>query len=202
MSTEGAPFRTINVLRGLGFSDEPGSDAVRWDFGNGQLTAQEVFTSAAARVVKLSGRFHTPSTLSEIDSLLPLSVVSVKQGIAFLAFTLKNATLAERPAWLDDGLCWQDELAWVREAQAHVVRAKCCVEREWLRLALNMLRTLAQEATGNEVVLFEFDGKTLALSTKSERIARGAEGGRGGRTYAGALQGPQGPAHSPIHGPS
>lgn len=183
-----AEVSIMEVLATLGFIeklDRPGT--LTWNFGNGEVSATEG-VGYSGRCVGLYGSYRTERTFGEIDAQLPSKVESVEQGVAWVAHSIGNAELAQRPSWMDDGRRWRDQLPWLKRSSNEATLASCNVKREWFRLALNKLRILSKGAVP-ERVMFEFDGKTLTIHPQSfEPMIMAAGGVAWEQPYAVSLE--------------
>jgi hypothetical protein len=105
---------TMDLIVQLGFAETKGVLGHRFDFGNCELSAVECVNMRMVPVVAFSGVVCDRRTVGEIAFEMPLHVDSYEQGVAWIAYGLRNARLRTRPEWLGDGERWRSHLPWVK----------------------------------------------------------------------------------------
>jgi hypothetical protein len=124
-TSEPSRVSTWAMLRALGFSEDqtvisdlrPG---LSFDFGNLKLSAGRMVNHWFVPVIVLSGVMSTNRNISSVEAELPVEVESIEQGMAFVAWSLDNATHGQfqpaiTPSWLETGRRNRHLLPWVRE---------------------------------------------------------------------------------------
>jgi len=181
-------MRTREVFEKLGFEEVWGTmtdqePAYRYDFGNCELTATQVMSRYLRPIFLLGGVARDERSLMEIDFEMPLEVESFEQGVAFIAYALRNYHPRQPIPWVEQGRQWAELLPWERSMREYEGRPKCVVDWEWFRLAAKKLREQAKSAESTELVAFEFDGEVLRIKTTCEFIAIPAQGAGWEHTY-------------------
>src|SRR4051812_10299971 len=106
-----------SILEKIDFKSLP--DGYEFDFGNGKLKAIPGLTRQFYDGFTFLGYFISARKAGEIEFSLPLKVESYEQGIAFIAYYLRNADLKIVPQWLKEGLVLKHLLPWERERKAY-----------------------------------------------------------------------------------
>jgi hypothetical protein len=191
-STPSGKVRVLDVLADLGFvvdptghSDDPPALALRGS--NYSIRAGSTVTARLWPVVHFGGSIKSGDGFSIVDFALPLTVDSLNQAMAWIAYGLGRGTrLDPMPPWLPQALALSEELPWMkrpRQTPARVlrdtlswqVRPCCLVERDWARLALNFLRRAA-ERDPFEVFGADFDGEMLIVRALGQALGVPATG--------------------------
>ncbi len=174
-------METREVLEELGFQDDWQSitdkaPAYRFDFGNLDLTVAQVTSEYLRPEFLFTGVWRTQRSIGMVESSMPLEVESYEQGVAWIAYSLKDAVLLWEPDWLKQGRQWSVLLPWERRNKAYRERPSCSVLREWFSVASRQLRKLAAAASPADVVSIQFDGEVLKLRWNEMLLAMPAEG--------------------------
>lgn len=161
-------METREVLEELGFQDDWQSitdkaPAYRFDFGNLDLTAAQVTGEHLRPEFLFTGVWRAHRSIGMVESSMPLEVESYEQGVAWIAYMLRNAVLLWEPDWLKQGCQWSESLPWERRKKAYRECPRCEVQREWFSVASRKLRKLAAEASPSDVVSIHFDGEMLKI---------------------------------------
>ena len=83
-------------------------------FGNCKLKAIQGINQYFQYGFNFFGYYITARRAGEFNFFLPLQVESYEQGLAFLAYYLRNAHLKNKPDWLNHGLALREHLPWVK----------------------------------------------------------------------------------------
>lgn len=178
--------QTWTVLKALGFvgdssvihSDrQPGLSLM---LGRHKIEASELLNRWFAPIVRISGVVAAPRTVIQVAGEIAREVESVEQGMAFLAFILKDAMdnidPSQIPSWLTEGRCHAHLLPWERENAAYQARPHCYVERDWMRLGLRALADTLAELDDQQPVVLSFDAGALTISCAGKAIPMPATG--------------------------
>ncbi|MGD0226228.1 MAG: hypothetical protein ABSF71_28175 [Terriglobia bacterium] len=139
MATSGPAVSTWELLRGLGFANDPtlASDVLpglSFDFGNFRLRAISGTNRHFVNVVLLSGGMVTERSICEVECEIPPEVESVEQGMAWIAWCLDDAAGGRfeplaAPQWLKEGRQYLHLLPRKRRMAAYAARPQCVVQR-------------------------------------------------------------------------
>lgn len=189
------------VLRELGFvwgsSDiSVHGQALVFDFGNLQLTAQPVAGRYLNDVVLFTGVLRTRRAIAEVNFEIPQHCDSRATCLAFLTYYLDNAYpgawfVPELSVdWLTEGRALRELLPWEKEkarriceAKRYAVRPHCTIERSWLRLTINTIRSHLSKIDNEKAAYFSFDGTTLLCRLPEKSVAVAANGTAWGYDY-------------------
>jgi hypothetical protein len=123
---------------------------------------------------------------------LALTVDSIEQGLAFMAFVVDRYAIPTiEPAWLAEGRRHRHLLPWERKRAAYEARPHCYVQRDWARVAFKKLAEQLATVKDDEIVTFLFDRTVLTISCAGKVNAMSAEGSSWIQSYsitAGALR--------------
>jgi hypothetical protein len=201
-SPSGNPVSTWDVLRGLGFVEDPAVSSspgpgLSFDFGNFKLSAVLGLNRGFVPVVVLLGVMVTQRSIREVECELPPEVESIEQVKAWVAWCLDNNAGGRRfePAvatpWLTEGRLHLDLLPWNREIAAYAARPHCDVRRDWARIALKTLGEQLATVDDEAPVAFGFDGTVLTIRCAGKVSVMPADGRPWAQAYsirAGALR--------------
>lgn len=178
---------TLTLLGQVGFRPVAtgGGPGLGLKFGALDVHALRCIGSGFFEVIFLTGTFVTPRRIGLINYQLPVEFESREVGLAFLAYALRSCRIPEslEPNWLAEGRQYAHLLPWERRQAAYARRPRCCVKRDWLRLAL---RTLAAELAGASSALpvsFSFDGSQLTIRAGQMVVPMPATGERWAVSY-------------------
>jgi hypothetical protein len=157
--------------------------AYRYDFGNIQLTATQVTNLHFKAVFLLGGVARDERSGGMIDFQMPLEVESFEQGVAFIAYAIRDFSPQKPTPWLEQGRQCAELLPWVREMRMYEGRPHCSVDWEYFRVTVQKLREQLSSADPSEVVSFEFDGEVLRIKTPHALFAMPARGVRWDQRY-------------------
>ena len=101
-----------SILTKIGFLSN--YDGLQFDFGNCKLKAIQGINQYFQYGFNFFGYYITARRAGEFNFFLPLQVESYEQGLAFLAYYLRNAHLKNKPDWLNHGLALREHLPWVK----------------------------------------------------------------------------------------
>ncbi|MFZ4462511.1 MAG: hypothetical protein ACOYN5_01590 [Bacteroidales bacterium] len=155
-----------SILIKIGFL--PNGNGLQFDFGNGNLMAIEGINGYFQEGYSFFGYFISEWSAGEFDFFIPLQVESYEQGLAFIAYYLRNADLKNKPDWLKEGLDLGEHLPWEKENKAYKENPKATIEHEWFRVLVNKLRLLISISTEEDVTIFSFDGTLLKVVCNNE----------------------------------
>jgi hypothetical protein len=184
---EAASISTWDLLQDFGFEPDgrvfsdvlPGRSL---DFGNFKLSASCVMNMSFRNVVLFTGVLVTPRTQSEVRFEMPRQVKSREQCAAWIVWHLDRASdwrgfRPERDVrWVTEGRLHQNLLPWVAQLAAYEARPKCMVQRDWLRVALKMLKEIVTLAETEAAVMFGFDGTVLIIRCSGKVVPLPADG--------------------------
>ena len=121
-----------NILIELGFKHD--GEFFVFDFGNCQIKGAQIINFSFARVFHFFGYYVNARSGAFIDFQVPIEAESFEQGVAFIAYYLRNHHFSIMPGWLAEGLTWQFHLPWVREQIEYENTPKASVDREWFKI--------------------------------------------------------------------
>jgi hypothetical protein len=125
----------------------------------------------------LSGSYRTERTIGMINYEMPVSVASFEQGVAFLAYAVRDHVDVLKPVeWLRLGLDWSSHLPWNQSMAAYNARPQCTVRRNWFKLAAADLRAYASTSEPDRYVFVSFDGMVLTFDCGPMKVALPATG--------------------------
>ena len=110
----------MGVLRECGWvpdDDRPWSEepALKYNFGNFELSAGVFTNEYLRRVVTFSGLYQDGRCIAEVGFDVPERVESREQVLAWIVYGLgERLRLAITPPWLDEGRRLQLELPWAK----------------------------------------------------------------------------------------
>lgn len=158
---------------GLMTDEEP---SYRYDFGNLEIQVIKVTNKYFLPVFLMSGIYKTNRKLGSIDSEIPEKVSSFEQGVAFIAYPIRNYQPLKYVRWLEQGKRWADLLPWEQQKKEYENRPLCVVDDEWFRVAVKKLREDLNFGDPDDLVEFKFDGEILQIKTSRSHIAVTAKG--------------------------
>jgi hypothetical protein len=150
-----------SILTKVGFL--PNEDGLQFDFGNCNLKAIQGINRYFQEGFNFFGYYISDRRAGELDFFIPLQVESHEQGLAIIAYYLRNADFKNRPVWLHEGLSLREHLPWERESKAYNENPNAIIEHEWFRVLANKLRLLISTSTDENVTTFSFDGNVLKV---------------------------------------
>lgn len=172
---------TWNVLKLFGFKEDEGvvSDSpggLSYHFDGFKLSASVCINRSFYPIILFTGVYATERTITEVDFEMPREIESYEQAAAWLAWSVDRqigrgfGTTFAIP-WLEIGRRSYHLLPWERLRVAYDLRPHCYVYRDWMRLALQKLRSALRRSPPEGVVYFGFDGEILKIETAGELIA-------------------------------
>lgn len=162
-----------SILIKIGFY--PNEDGLQYDFGNCKLKEIQGVNQYFQEGFNFFGYYISERSAGEFDFFLPLQVESHEQGLALIAYYLRNEEFKNKPNWLDEGLSLMEHLPWEKETKAYNENPKAYIEHEWFRVLVNKLRVLIYNSTDEDVTKFSFDGNVLKVVCNNETfVASGA----------------------------
>lgn len=171
-----AAISTWSALQTFGFRPDEGvfpndGSALSIDLGGFKLSAARMPNLMLVDVVAFTGLYRSPRTIAAIEFEMPITVASVEQGAAWIAWHLRNqlpardkALYLEPASFVALGLKHLDTLPWVQRAASYQMRPRCSVERSWMRQALRQLDIHLDSAQAEDIITIAFDGRVLFLS--------------------------------------
>ena len=156
------------------FSDPPGGLSFRFD--SFKLSASFGINLRFQKAFHFSGVHATERRITQVQFEMPKEIESAEQAAAWLAWSLDERLGQgfERPSsvcWLVVGRKNFDLLPWEMSRRAYERRPHCLVDRDWMRVAFQKLRSALTESSSQEPVNFRFDGEILKIETSGELIA-------------------------------
>lgn len=179
---------TWDTLQALGFEPDAsvisdGGSGLSCDLGRFRLSAGRMMNMYFREIVQFSAVYQTPRTIGSIDFEMPIQVESLEQCAAWIAWHLneklpkqEKLLSTSKASFLLTGLQHQDTLPWVRERAAYAARPYCMVERSWMRVALNALKSKLNVENADGDVTIAFDGQVLVFSGPGWVVPVPAEG--------------------------
>jgi len=169
-----------SILNEIGF--QRSELGLQFDFGNCVLKVvvgvNEYFQSG----FNFFGNFFTTRTSKTFIFFLPEEVASYEQGIALIAYYLRNTAFQIKPQWLSDGLALNHYLPWKIESKAYDERPVAIIESEWFRVLVNKIQLSISASSDEDVTVFSFDGTILKVVCNLETFVISGEGKHWGRT--------------------
>jgi hypothetical protein len=163
-----------SILIRIGFDSN--GDEFHFKFTNGKVKAIKGFNRIFQEGFHFLGYYFTERKAGEIDYFLPFHVESFEQGLAFIAYPLRNADLKNKPDWLIEGLTLKEHLPWEKEMKAYNENPVAYIEHEWFRVLLNKLKLLISTSTDENLTTFSFDGGILKVVCNNETLVVGGLG--------------------------
>lgn len=117
-----------SILVEIGFVDD--GYALEFDFGNLLLRAVEGLNLSFMAGLHFTGIYQSKREVGYLNFSLPLKVESFEQGLAFLGYYLRGASVENRPIWLEEGIRLKDLLPWERERLLFKKIPKATIEHE------------------------------------------------------------------------
>ncbi|MEO7049140.1 MAG: hypothetical protein ABI091_27795 [Ferruginibacter sp.] len=154
----------VPILTEIGFLSFEGG--LQFDFGNCKLKACKTWT-LSGDIICFFGYWRSERGMGEIAFDLPLRVESYEQGLALIAFNLKNADFFKMPGWLKTGLEWQENLPWRKRQKEYEDNPKARIEHEWFRLIVKKLLAISKISIDNDITTFTFDGTILKIESNN-----------------------------------
>lgn len=155
-----------SILTRIGFI--PNGEGFQFDFGNCKLKAIQGIDRYFQEGFIFFGSYTSERSAGELDFFLPLKVESYEQGLAFMAYHLRNAYFRNKPDWLNDGLALTEHLPWEKEKKAYKDNPTAFIGHEWFRVLVNKLRLLISTSTDEDVTTFTFDGTVMKVVCNNE----------------------------------
>lgn len=170
------------VLRECGWvpdGDSPWSEepALKYNFGNFELSASVVTDMYLRRVVSFSGLYRDHRSIADTSFEIPERVESREQVLAWIVYGLRcSVPLAITPAWIEEGRRLQHELPWAKHMAAYNARPMALVDRMWMKPLGKLLREAAASAAEGERCLIHFDGHTVRFELPAKTYLVQADG--------------------------
>jgi hypothetical protein len=158
-----------SILSKIGFLPN-GDGGLHFDFGNCKLNAIQGMNRYLQDGYNFFGYYISDRSAGNIDFFLPLEVESYEQGIALLAYYLRNATFINKPDWLIEGLALSEHLPWEKEIRAYNENPKAIIEHEWFRVLVKKLRLLISVSKEEDVTRYSFKGNVLEVVCNNESL--------------------------------
>jgi len=155
-----------SVFRKIGFL--PIGQVYKLDFENCKLSAFKGINQYFLDGYNLFGYYTLERTTGIIEFFIPLKVESYEQGLALLAYPLRNTKLENKPSWLNEGLRLKEHLPWEKELKAFEEKPSLIVEREWFRVLIRKIKLLVTTATENDVTIFSYEGNVFRVVCNNE----------------------------------
>ena len=155
-----------SILFKIGFITN--EDGLQYDFGNCKLKAIQGVNRYFQEGFNFCGYYISDRNAGELDFFLPIQVESYEQGLALLAYYLRNANFQNKPDWLIDGYALSEHLPWKKEMKAYNENPRADIEHEWFSVLVNKLRLLIPESTDEDITTFSFDGTVLKVVFNNE----------------------------------
>lgn len=174
----------MDVLRECGWvpddnrpwSEEP---ALKYNFGNFELSAGAVTNEYLRRVVTFSGLYRDVRCIEDVNFDVPERVESREQVLAWIVYGLgKRLRLAITPSWIEEGRRSQHELPWAKHMAAYKARPIASVDRMWMKPLGKALREAAASATDDEPCLIYFNGYTVRFELPAKTYLVQADGSK------------------------
>lgn len=170
----------LSILTKIGFlPDRNGlsfGNALYFDFGNCKLKVFEGINRHFQEGFNFLGYYVSGRSAGELEFFLPPQVESYEQGLALIAYYLRNAELKYKPDWLNKGFALEEQLPWKKEMKAYNENPKAIIEHEWFRVLVNKLRALISGSTDEDITTFYFDGKILKVVCNNETFVVSGSG--------------------------
>lgn len=172
------PYSVLQLLPELGFQRALPNSPHGWEYRHEgmDLSVVEGVDRWFHPSLAFIGAANDTRTMQLIEFDLPLDTESREQALALLGYHLRSTRFREPPAWLSEALELEDHLPWIAERRAYEARERCRIERDWARLPLKKLRSLADEAQPDDSAIFVFDGDVLRIKAAGDLIAVPASG--------------------------
>lgn len=179
---------TWSALQTFGFEPDKGvfpndGSAMSIDLGGFILSAARMPNLMLVNVVAFTGLYRSPRTIASIDFEMPITVASIEQGAAWIAWHLQKQFPGREKAqpmqgapFVLLGLKHLDTLPWVQRAASYEKRPRCMVERSWMRQALRQLGINLKGAVSADTVTIAFDGWILTFSGENWVVPVPAKG--------------------------
>ncbi len=148
----------------------------QFDFGNCVLKAVVGVNEYFQEGFNFFGNFSTERTSKMFAFFLPKDVASYEQGIALIAYYLRNTEFQFKPKWLSDGLELNGYLPWKIESKAYNEKPSVTVESEWFRVLVKKIRLLIPTSNDEDFTKFSFDGTVLKVQCNYEIFVIAGEG--------------------------
>jgi len=163
-----------SILNEIGF--QPSELGLQFDFGNCLLKVVVGVNEYFQTGFNFFGNFISGRSSKMFIFFLPKEVESYEQGIALLAYYLRNTEFQINPQWLFDGLALSNHLPWKIKSKAYDERPTAIVESEWFRVLVNKIRLLISTSSDEDVTVFSFDGTILKVVCNCETFVISGEG--------------------------
>ena len=180
-------LETWKALQDLGFKQvkkvySEQDMGLSYDFGRFQIAAGRMMNRYMREVWSFSGMVGNSNFISSIEFEMPLQIESIEQCAAWVTWHLQTHLPVNQSHFLGEseltalGRQHQSTLPWVRKQAAYAARSHCMAKRDWLRLALNELKSVLCDAEDSTEVQFHFDGTVLVVVCQGQRIVCPASG--------------------------
>lgn len=151
--------------------------ALKYNFGNFELSAAVVTNEYLRPVVSFSGLYCDIDVLREVTFDVPVRIASREQVLAWVAHGIGDRIpLAITPEWLQEGRSHRDQLPWEQHLAAYRRRPYASVAREWMRVLGKQLLAAAADATEDDLCRVRFDGEALRLLLPDKTLLVQAQG--------------------------
>ncbi len=155
-----------SILIKIGFL--PSEIGLKLDLENCKLEAFQGYNRYFQEGYSFFGYYFSGRSAGEFDFFLPLQLESYEQGIALLAYYLRNTDLEIKPDWLNEGLLLKEYLPWEKVAKAYNENPKATIEHEWFRVLAAKIKLLAFTAPDEDLTTLSFDGTLLKVVCNNE----------------------------------
>ena len=164
----------LSIILKIGFQSK--ATNFEYDFGNCKLIAIQTVNKYFTEGIQFLGYNISAERAEEFDFFIPLEVESHEQGIAFIAFNLRNAKFTKIPVWLKEGHNLQDELPWEKLNKAFKENPEASIEHEWFRILVNKLRLQISISTDEDTTTFSFSDNILKVVCNDEILVVSGKG--------------------------
>jgi len=163
-----------SILIQIGFL--PYENGLQFCFGNCNLKAIQGINRNFQEGFNFYCYYISNRTAGELEFFLPYQVDSYEQGLAFIAYYLRNADLKNKPHWVNEGLALSEHLPWEKDRKEYNENPTATIEHEWFRVLVNKLRLLISYSKDEDVSTFSFDGTVLKVVCNNETFVVGGLG--------------------------
>lgn len=159
-------INVTELLKSLDF--EVVSNGFKFNFGNCELTAVESMNNIFQETIFFSGTFIETRSCAYVEFSLPLQVNSFEEGLACLAYHLRNYNFNYKPLWLHQGLEWKDHIPCVKKANEIGKRRVANIDAEWFKIIVKRIRNIAENTSVDDVTIFSFDKNVFKVVCNDE----------------------------------
>lgn len=166
----------MDVLAACGWVPDTGNQfsegpAVKFNFGNFELSAGRFTNQYLQPVVSFSGIYNDLRTMQDLAFDVPERVASREQVLAWVAYGLGDKIpLAIVPEWLVEGRQHRDVLPWEQHMAAYERRPQASVARDWMRVLGKQLMAAAESAAESDACRVRFDGDALRFRLPGQTL--------------------------------